>query len=268
MILIKWGKKVHGPNQPAFLYNKVIGKLYGIDGSSVQRLYTKRFQELAQYQVLTRKKRKQQEDMPIRQRYGYRFLKQEHIDYLRNPDTLALWVGKSLDERCVMFHRHFGNHRINQTLLRQFYQKHKIKRKRIKLTKQIKPDRENESEQWRLAVKERVSDLKGAGYRIIYLDECFITSKTMMTMSYSPYKTSHRIPMSSVDQPTYSLILAISKENGLEHYDVYKKGFNEVMFADYLDKLYIANKHGSIAVFMDNVSSHKTFNIKMKMREL
>ena len=74
--------------------------------------------------------------------------------------------------------------------------------------------------------------------------------------------------MSKVDQPTFSLILAISEENGLEHYDIYKKGFNEIMFADFLDNLYVANKNTKIALFMDNVSSHKTERIKMKYREL
>ena len=46
MIMLKWGKNVTEPIKPAFLSNKVIGKLYKIDGSSVRRLYMKRFKEL------------------------------------------------------------------------------------------------------------------------------------------------------------------------------------------------------------------------------
>ena len=41
MILLKWGNPVESPNNPAFLSNNVIGKVYGIDGSSVRRLYMK-----------------------------------------------------------------------------------------------------------------------------------------------------------------------------------------------------------------------------------
>ena len=41
MILLKWGNPVESPNNPAFLSNNVIGKIYGIDGSSVRRLYMK-----------------------------------------------------------------------------------------------------------------------------------------------------------------------------------------------------------------------------------
>ena len=44
MIKLKWGRLVTEPINPAFLSNSVIGKLYKIDGSSVRRLYLKRFQ--------------------------------------------------------------------------------------------------------------------------------------------------------------------------------------------------------------------------------
>jgi hypothetical protein len=36
MILIKWGKSVTSQNNPAFVSNAIIGKIYGIDGSSVR----------------------------------------------------------------------------------------------------------------------------------------------------------------------------------------------------------------------------------------
>ena len=60
----------------------------------------------------------------------------------------------------------------------------------------------------------------------------------------------------------------MSKENGLEHYEVSKKRFNENMFGEFLDNLYIDKKHRKIALFMDNASSHKTTMIKMKLNEL
>ena len=39
MIKIKWGKLVTDSYHTAFVSNAVIGKIYGIDGSSVRRLY-------------------------------------------------------------------------------------------------------------------------------------------------------------------------------------------------------------------------------------
>ena len=43
MIMIKWGKNVTHPGHIAFVSNAIIGKIYGIDGSSVRRLYLSRF---------------------------------------------------------------------------------------------------------------------------------------------------------------------------------------------------------------------------------
>ncbi len=43
MIKIKWGKLVTYSYHTAFVSNAVIGKIYGIDGSSVRRLYKQRF---------------------------------------------------------------------------------------------------------------------------------------------------------------------------------------------------------------------------------
>ena len=123
-----------------------------------------------------------------------RFLSNEHIEYLKSDDTLLLWSGKTLEQRCVLFHRHFGIHSINLTLLQKFYALHKIRRKHVKFTKDIDPDKESEYEVWRLDLKDKISSLKEEGYKIVYLDEAVFTTKTIKKTDYSPLKTYHRIP--------------------------------------------------------------------------
>ena len=58
---------------------KTLGNVFGIDGSSVRRLIMKRFKELSSDGVKTRRQKLKESELPIRQRYGYRFLKPEHI---------------------------------------------------------------------------------------------------------------------------------------------------------------------------------------------
>ena len=99
-----------------------------------------------------------------------------------------------MKERCLLFHRHFGNHRINPTLLRKFYVVHKIKSKRIKFTKHIEPSREVEYENWRQDIKAKIADLKSKHYRIVYLDETLFTTKTIPSKDYTPAYKPHRIP--------------------------------------------------------------------------
>ena len=84
----------------------------------------------------------------------------------------------------------------------------------------------------------------------------------------SPSNIHHRVSEDDVHQPIYNLILGVSMDNGLEYYEVSKKKFNENLFCDYLDHLYVDNKHRKIALFMDNASSHKTAKVKMKLKEL
>ena len=113
-----------------------------------------------------------------------------------------------------------------------------------------------------------MKELTDDGYHIIYMDECGFSTKTILNSDYSPLKTNHCIPMEMVNQPVYSLVLAISYENGVEHYEIFKKCIDENRFMSYLDDLSIANKHHKVALFMDNLSSHKTLKVRMKMQEL
>ena len=55
MIVLKYRKLVDSPDHPAYVSNSTLGKIFGIDGSSVRRLYLKRFKELNSIKVLTRK---------------------------------------------------------------------------------------------------------------------------------------------------------------------------------------------------------------------
>ena len=93
-----------------------------------------------------------------------------------------------------MFHRHFGNHRINPTLLRKVYAMHKVKNKKVKFVKHINPEKEVEYEQWRLDIKARIEQLKADHYRIIYLDESVFTTKTIRVKEYTHKREPLRIP--------------------------------------------------------------------------
>ena len=69
-----------------------------------------------------------------------RKLEQEHIDFLVSKDTLQLWAGKIMKERCKLFHRKFPNKRIAVTTLRRLYLKNKVRRKKVRQEKYL-PDK-------------------------------------------------------------------------------------------------------------------------------
>ena len=64
-----------------------------------------------------------------------RKLDQEHIDFLINPKTLERWVGLTMKQRPVYFHRQFTNKRIAVTSLRRLYLKHGLRCKKVRQEK-------------------------------------------------------------------------------------------------------------------------------------
>ena len=66
----------------------------------------------------------------------------------------------------------------------------------------------------------------------------------------------------------YALILAISEENGLEHFRIFEKSVDTEKFVEYLDELYVENKHDQISLFADNLSVHRAHVVREKLQEL
>lgn len=66
-------------------------------------------------------------------------LKYVHRSFLLSDETLMQWAHKSLDERCILFHRKFPEVKISPSYLSILYRKHGISRKRIVFVKKQKP---------------------------------------------------------------------------------------------------------------------------------
>ena len=52
-----------------------------------------------------------------------------------SPETLRQWAGRSLEERCKLFHRRFPELRISLYSLRKIYRLHHIKKKKLRMGK-------------------------------------------------------------------------------------------------------------------------------------
>ena len=58
------------------------------------------------------------------------------------------------------------------------------------------------------------------------------------------------------------MIVTISRESGLEHYDIYDEAITQVEFADHLKTLRKKNGNVKLALFMDQLNVHKGKDIK------
>ena len=64
------------------------------------------------------------------------------------------------------------------------------------------------------------------------------------------------------------MLSSISRENGLEHFQIFKRSVNVDKYIQWVTKLRELNGEARICLFMDQLSSHKAERAKKAMREL
>ena len=97
----------------------------------------------------------------------------------------------SLDERAADLTRHFPNKKISTTKLWYIYKKHRVRKKKIRITKI--PNR-HEMKRINRSIREAKAELiyyRQQGFRIIYLDETMVTKSTIPTHEWSNKNTNH-----------------------------------------------------------------------------
>ena len=68
--------------------------------------------------------------------------------------------------------------------------------------------------------------------------------------------------MAKLEEPTLALLCGISKEKGVEHFQIFEKSVNVDKFIEYLDGLRAGEPDAKIALFMDNLSAHTSERAK------
>ena len=64
------------------------------------------------------------------------------------------------------------------------------------------------------------------------------------------------------------MVLAISREKGIESILVFEKSINKDKFKIFLDSIRSANPFENVMLMMDNLSLHKSNDVKRRMDEL
>ena len=119
-----------------------------------------------------------------------RKLEQPQLDFLLSKDTLNLWAGRTLAERCMLFHRKFPHKRIAVTSLRRLYLTHGIKRKIVRQEK-LRPShiRDNLEESKRKKLAE-INAAIAEGRKMLWLDELNFTKRTLQSKEWSSKNTN------------------------------------------------------------------------------
>ena len=117
-------------------------------------------------------------------------------------------------------------------------------------------------------MKRELAKVRRDGYRIIYLDETCITRKTVPDLEWALPKENVAVDVAKIAEPCLSMLAAISKERGIEHYRIFPRSVNLPKFKEWLSELRVLNGDSKICLFMDNLSSHICDRTKNAMKEM
>ena len=104
--------------------------------------------------------------------------------------------------------------------------------------------------------------------QVIYLDETVFTFSTFRSKGWAHNRERIRINDSDLKVTTLALIAAISEETGLIDYYIHPKAINTEVFLAFISQISEKLGGGDFALFLDNLSVHKTKDAKLLFEKL
>ena len=101
-----------------------------------------------------------------------------------------------------------------------------------------------------------------------YIDETMVTRTTVPKAEWTRSKENMTVDQANLNEPTLALLAGISKDSGLEHYQIFEKSVNDDKFKVYLQGVRAANPEKRICLFMDNLGAHTSKKSKKEMSRL
>ena len=105
-------------------------------------------------------------------------------------------------------------------------------------------------------MKRHLTRARNEGFRIVYIDETVFTRKTCQELEWTRKRENLQVDAKKLDEPCVALLCGISKERGLEHYQIFEKSVNIDKFKEYCQNMRDKNGDDQICLFMDNLSAH------------
>ena len=117
-------------------------------------------------------------------------------------------------------------------------------------------------------MRDQIREYRRRGFRIIYLDEMMVTTRTMPTHEWSLKNTNATISYHQFEQKAISAIAAISAQLGLDMVMLFDKSVNRDKFKVFLQEIRDRYPFDDIALYMDNLAVHKSLEIRERIDEL
>ena len=107
VIRLKFGALVAAKPSMAFVNDQTLGKIFKCSASKIRKVYTERFAKNREREMPLLERLQVAKKKPARKIFGYRFLRQDQIDWLTSSETLRRHTAMSLADRTKDFLREF-----------------------------------------------------------------------------------------------------------------------------------------------------------------
>ena len=194
-----------------------------------------------------------------------RKLEEEHVAFLVDPRTLQQWAGKSLVERCVLFHRKFPNKRVSAMKLCRMYRQHHISRKVVKRYKGVSVNKWEQYLEWQEESWNALKLARKNNQRILFVDELVFTKQTIPRLDYASKGNNITVDESDFYHRYLACVAAISYERGVDAIMIFDSAVTKDSFCLFLEKLQRQNRGVPINIFLDNLQVHKTHQVLSAM---
>ena len=104
--------------------------------------------------------------------------------------------------------------------------------------------------------------------RVVYLDETVFTFHTFRSKGWAHRRDRKKIIDSDLKVQTLALIAAISEDGGLIDFAIHPRAINTEVFVAFVRQLSDKLAGDDFALFLDNLSVHKTKDAKLLFEEL
>lgn len=157
-----------------------------------------------------------------------------------------------------MFHRQFPDTRISANSIRRLYKQNGIKFKFIARAKREVNFEVPYFRDWFYRMRSQLKDVEAKGLKLVFLDEAVFTFNTMATRAWFSAYDCLKLRDAETRIKTMALVAAISEDKGLEGYMLHPRSISSPQYIDFLETLSAMYDSKPFAIFLDNLSVHKT----------
>lgn len=117
-------------------------------------------------------------------------------------------------------------------------------------------------------MKKEVARAREAGYKIVYIDEVVFSAATMQKKAWAPAHHNIEYLDKRSHMKSQALVAGITQEEGLVAWLIFRRSINQYDYMEFVTQLRENLKDQKVALFMDNLSVHKSKKCKALYQEL